>query len=450
MTDDHNSAATVGVFYDHAAEKAVLGAMLADREQIAEVEPILTASSFHNPAHPLLFGELLKLRQADRPTDPISLLAHLAQTGQIVKVPENGTYVHTLYASAINPASATHFARIVAECALLREFDAGLHRIRTAIRSGGGSSSDLVEQCREMVAALADSAAVDGVGYQRWGEVIGPALSTLEHRRNGAEEVSRPIPTGFPDLDRVLGGGLRRRELIVIAGRPGEGKSTLASDIVREVAFHQWLPVGIVSMEMPRQEIFNRLVCAEAGVNSDGLASGFVDPNDWHDINEVCKETTDAPLFVDDTRGQTFADIRLRAKRLKQRHNIQLLAVDYLGLIECRDNRPRHQQVDELARRFFGLADELDVAVVLLAQLNRNAAQRADKRPILTDLKESGGIESHANVVIFVHRAERYDKDKRRGEADFIVAKNRSGEEVDVPVAAQLHLNRFFSMALEG
>lgn len=448
MTDDHNAPAAASIFYDHNAERAVLGAMLTDRGQIAEVEPILTADSFHHPAHPLLYTALLELRQADQPTDPVSLVAHLAATGHIGKVPERGTYVHTLYSEAPPAAqSATHFARIVAERWLLRQYDAQLDKARAAIRAGGGSAAELIEAHREAVSALADRTTGGADGYRWWSDVTAASLEKLESRRNGLDQDDAPISTGFIDVDKALAGGFRRKELIVIAGQSGEGKSTFASDVVREHAFHQWLPTGIVTMEMAEDMMFNRLVCAEAGVRSEGIQHGFADPQDWSAINEVCKETAGAPLWIDDQRGQTFADIRLRAKRLKDRYGIVTLVVDYLGLIECRDDRPRNQQVDDLARRFHTLADELDVCLILLAQLNRNATTRGDKRPILTDLKESGGIAAHANTVIFVHRPDRHGKDDRPGEADLIIAKARSGQETTIPVAAQLHFNRFFSMA---
>jgi replicative DNA helicase len=447
VTDDHNAPAAASIFYDHNAERAVLGAMLADGGQIAEVEPILTADAFHHPAHPLLFTALVEQRQADQPTDPVSLVAHLAATGRVGRVPDRGTYVSTLFGEAPAPQSATHFARIVAERALRRQYDAELDKARAAIRAGAGTAAELMEAHREAITKLAERTTGGGDGYRLWNDVASDSLEKLERRRNGLDSDEDPISTGFTDVDKALGGGLRQRELVVIAGQSGEGKSTFASDIVREHAFHQWLPVGVVTMEMPENMMFNRLVCAEAGVRSDGIRDGFTDIHDWSAVNEVCKETTDAPLFIDDTRGQTFADIRLRAKRLKDRYGIVTLVVDYLGLIECRDDRPRNQQVDDLARRFHGLADELDVCLILLAQLNRNVVHRSDKRPQLNDLKESGGIAAHANTVIFVHRPERHGKDDRPGEADLIIAKARSGEEKTIPVAAQLHFNRFFSMA---
>ena len=201
-------------------------------------------------------------------------------------------------------------------------------------------------------------------------------------------------------------------------------------------------------MEMTEQELFIRLICAAARVPAQRVTDGSLDTDDWTAIARVCGETENAPLWIDDTKGLTMADIRVRARRLKQQHGLELVVIDYLGLIEASSSAPRNQQIDEMARSAKNLAGELDLAVVLLAQMNRAYAQRADKRPVLTDLKESGGIEAHADVVIFVHRDEQFDKAKRLGEADLIVEKNRGGARGTVEVAAQLHLNRFVSMAM--
>lgn len=446
MNDDHNDGTGSTVFFDHGAEAAVLGAMLGGPNLIGEVEALVSADDFHRPAHQLLFATLVELNSAGRPTDPRSLVAHLASAGQIRSIPDNGAYVTELFGSAPPVASATHFAGIVADRAMLRNLDGELARARAAIRDGGsGTSAEHVERVRSMVSDLGQRA-TGTASWQMWGDLIRPGLDEIE-RVEAEDQGPSGIGTGFPDLDRVIG-GLQEGRLIVIAGQPGMGKTTLAVDFIRAAAFEQKIPVGMFSMEMRWQELLNRALCAEAAVVADRLTNGKLTVDDWANLARACGRTADAPLAIDDTPNLTFADIRLRARRLQQQMGMRLLVVDYLSLVACNDNRPRHQQIDELARRFKTLAGELGVAVVLLAQTNRNAGQRADKRPILGDLKESGGIEAHANTVIFVHSPSRYDKSSRVGETDLIVAKNRSGPECDVIVAAQLHFNRFASMAL--
>lgn len=445
-SDDHNGDGPSSVFYDHGAEAAVLGRMLLDAALISDAEAIVETRSFHKPAHQVLFEALTGLREANQPTDPLSLLAHLAAQGQIRQIPDNGMYVHTLLEHARAPGDIKHFAGIVADRAVLRDLDLELGAVRATIRAGGTArTEDLVERIRTMVSDLSQRVAAAGV-WKKWSEMTRPGMDTLEHIGESGEAPG--IPTGLPALDKVIH-GLQDSRLIVVAGPPGSGKSTLgAGNFVRSAAFTHKIPTALVSMEMPEQEVFNRLACAEAGVSAQDASEGKLSERDWVKLANMCGETDDAPLWVCDAKNQTFADIRVRARRLQQEHGIRLLVVDYLALIEVRSNAPRHQQIDELARQFHNLAGELKIPVVLLAQTNRNASQRADKRPQLTDLKESGGIEAHADVVIFVHRPEMFDKDKQVGEAVLVIAKNRAGGTPDVTVAAQLHLNRFASMAL--
>lgn len=450
MTDDTMTDTPVSVFHDHQAEQVVLGAMLLDPLSIGEVEAIVSARSFHKPAHPILFAAIAKMRETNQKTDPITVAGYLADQGKLGLLPAGATYLQTLIATvpvAATTGEAVHFARIVADKALLRDLDTALVGIRSAIRAGGaGSPGELVEHARTMISDLGLRVVGQG-GPQRWRDIIRPGLDAIE--ATAADGAGPPgIPTGIHDLDRLIH-GLQKQRLIVVAGIPGGGKSTLgAGDFVRSAAFHHGVPTGLFSMEMTRQELFNRLVCAEAQVPAQKVADGDLTVDDWTQIARMCGATEEAPLWIDDTKGLTMADIRVRARRLKQQHDLQLLIIDYLGLIEARGSAPRNQQVDEIARSAKNLAGELDLPVVLLAQMNRNYAQRADKRPILTDLKESGGIEAHADVVIFVHREEQFDKTKRMGEADLIVDKNRGGARGTAEVAAQLHLNRFVSMAM--
>ncbi|WP_433460716.1 replicative DNA helicase [Micromonospora sp. CA-248212] len=449
MTDTLDRADPVTVFYDHGAEQVVLGAMLRDPLVIGEVEALVSAASFHKPCHPLLFKAITTLREKGRKTDPTSVAGYLADEKLLTRLPGGALYLNDLMAVvpvAAPVGEAIYHARTVASKALLRDFDAGLEKVRDDIRSGSASDpAELLERTRVMISDLGMRAAGDG-GPRRWRDIIRPGLDAIEL----AEEGTGPpgVPTGIPDLDQLIH-GLQKQRLYVVAGIPGGGKSTLgAGDFVRSAAFAHSRPTGVFSMEMTEQELFNRLICAAARVPAKKVTDGTLDTDDWTAIARVCGETEDAPLWIDDTKGLTMADIRVRARRLKQQHGLELVVIDYLGLIESATSAPRNQQIDEMARSAKNLAGELDLAVVLLAQMNRAYAQRADKRPVLTDLKESGGIEAHADVVIFVHRDEQFDKTKRLGEADLIVEKNRGGARGTVEVAAQLHLNRFVSMAM--
>lgn len=447
MSDDHNHGEGSTVFFDHGAERAVLGMMLVDGQLIAEVEAIVVQGAFHDGVHQLLFGQLVEMRQAGQPTDSISLLARLAERGLIRQIPDNGLYVNTLLDAAHTAGDVRYYARIVADRALLRDLDLNLNSIRTVIRSGGDHSvADLVDRTRTLVADLSQRAVGKDDVWSWWPELIKPGFDAFEEAADTDEPPG--IPTGIPELDAAIH-GLQLGRLIVVAGPPGSGKSTLgAGNFPRAAAFTHKIPTAVISMEMPVKEMFNRLACAEAGVSASAAIRGELSDNDWSKLARMAERTEDAPLFISDVKGQTFADIRVRVRQLQREHNIQLLVVDYLALIRIQSNAPRHQQIDELVKQFKDLAGELNLAVVLLAQTNQNSVQRGDKAPQLTDLKESGGVAAHADVVIFVHRPEMHEKGKRVGEADLCIRKSRNSATPDIPVAAQLHLNRFASFAI--
>lgn len=447
MNDDHNHGEGSTVFFDHGAEQVVLGLMLLEPKLIAEAEGFVTQAAFHQPVHHLLFGLLVEMRHANRNTDPVSVMAHLAERGLIRKVPENGMYVQTLLEAARTGGELAHFAGIVADRALLRDLDLRLSTVRAAIRTGGDrSTADLVEETRVAVSDLSQRVVGEDHVWSYWPDLIQPGFDRFEEAAGSDEPPG--IPTGIPELDEAIY-GLQLGRLIVVAGPPGSGKSTLgAGNFPRSAAFKHKIPTAVISMEMPVKEMFNRLACAEAGVSSKLAVKGMLHDNDWSKLAKMAGLTGDAPLYISDVKGQTFADIRVRVRRLHREKGIQLLVVDYLALVRINSNAPRHQQIDELVKDFKDLAGELNIAVVVLAQTNQNSVSRGDKRPQLTDLKESGGVAAHADVVIFVHRPEMFEKDKRVGEADLVVAKSRNSETPDIPVSAQLHLNRFQSFAM--
>lgn len=447
MSDDHNLGEGSTPFFDHGAEQAALGMMLLNGKLIADAEALVSRAAFHKPVHQVLFGVLVDLRQAGQPTDPVSVMAHLAGRGLIHGVPDNGMYVHTLVQAAQVAGDVRHFAGIIADRALLRDLDLNLSTIRTAIRAGGEhTTADLVEKTREMVSDLSQRTVGAASVWSWWPELIQPGFDRFEEATESDEPPG--IPTGIPELDDAIH-GLQLGRLIVVAGPPGSGKSTLgAGNFPRAAAFGRKIPTAVISMEMPVRELFNRLACAEAGVSASAAVKGELQDSDWTKLAKMANRTGEAPLYISDVKGQTFADIRVRVRQLQRDKGIQLLVVDYLALVRINSNAPRHQQIDELVKQFKDLAGELNIAVVLLAQTNRNNAQRGDKRPQLSDLKESGGVEAHADVVIFVHRPELYEKGKRVGEADLVLAKSRNSDTPDIPVAAQLHLNRFASFSI--
>jgi replicative DNA helicase len=279
-------------------------------------------------------------------------------------------------------------------------------------------------------------------------DLLQPTLDEIESV--GAQGgVMTGIPTGFTDLDRILN-GLHPGQLIVVAGRPGLGKSAVSLDFARNAAIRHSVASAIFSLEMSKIEIVMRLLSAEARVPLHVLRSGQLSDDDWTKLARRMGEISEAPLFIDDTPNMNLMEIRAKARRLRQRHDLRLVVVDYLQLMSSPKRvESRQQEVAELSRGLKLLAKEIECPVIAVSQLNRGPEQRTDKRPQLSDLRESGSIEQDADVVLLLHRDDYYDKESpRAGEADFIVAKHRNGPTDTVTVAAQLHFSRFVDMAI--
>ena len=434
---------------DVAAEQSVLGGMMLSKDAIADVVELLRSQDFYRPAHAVIFDAILDLYGRGEPADPVTVTAALTNAGTIGRV-GGMSYVHDLVHTVPTAANAAYYARIVAERAVLRRLvEAGTRIVQLGYGAAAAAGRDV-----EDVVDLAQQAIYDvterrvGEDFQVLAEVLQPTLDEIE--AIGAREgVMTGVPTGFADLDTLLN-GLHPGQLIVVAGRPGLGKSTVSLDFVRHAAVRHGLASAIFSLEMSKVEIVMRILSAEARVPLHVLRSGGLSDDDWTKLARRMGEISEAPLFIDDTPNMTLMEIRAKARRLRQRHDLKLLVVDYLQLMtSAKRVESRQQEVSELSRGLKLLAKEVDCPVVAVAQLNRGPEQRTDKRPQLSDLRESGAIEQDSDVVILLHRDDYYDKESpRAGEADFIVAKHRNGPTDTVTVAAQLHYSRFVDMAI--
>jgi replicative DNA helicase len=434
---------------DVAAEQSVLGGMMLSKDAIADVVEILKANDFYRPTHAVIFEAVLDLYGRGEPADAITVAAALADSGDLSRV-GGAPYLHTLLTSVPTAANAAYYARIVAERAVLRRLiEAGTRIVQLGYGSAAGGGRDLDD-----VVDLAQQAVYDvterrvSEDFAILSDLLQPTLDEIE-AVGSQGGVMTGVPTGFTDLDRLLN-GLHPGQLIIVAGRPGLGKSTAAMDFARATSVKSNFSSAIFSLEMSKVEIVMRLLSAEARVPLHVLRSGQLSDDDWTKLARRMGEISEAPLFVDDTPNMTLMEIRAKARRLKQRHDLKLIIVDYLQLMTSPKRvESRQQEVAELSRGLKLLAKEVDCPVVAVSQLNRGPEQRTDKRPQLSDLRESGSIEQDADVVILLHRDDYYDKESpRAGEADFIVAKHRNGPTDTVTVAAQLHLSRFVDMAV--
>ena len=434
---------------DIAAEQCVLGGMLLSKDAIADVVEILREGDFYRPAHATVFNAILDLYGRGEPADAVTTAAALANAGELGRV-GGAAYLHTLISSVPTAANAAYYARIVSERAVLRRLvEAGTRIVQLGYGSAAGQGRDVDE-----LVDLAQQVVYD-VTERRVSEDFAVLADMLQNTLDEIEAVGAQsgvmtgVPTGFADLDRLLN-GLHPGQLIVVAGRPGLGKSTAAMDFARCASVRHNLTSAIFSLEMSKVEIVTRLLAAEARVPLHVLRSGQLSDDDWTRLARRMGEISEAPLYVDDTPNMTLMEIRAKARRLRQRHDLRLVVVDYLQLMSSPKRvESRQQEVAELSRGLKLLAKEIECPVVAVSQLNRGPEQRTDKRPQLSDLRESGSIEQDADVVILLHRDDYYDRESpRAGEADFIVAKHRNGPTDTVTVAAQLHFSRFVDMAV--
>ncbi len=434
---------------DVAAEQCVLGGMMLSKDAIADVVEIVRTGDFYRPMHATIFDTILDLYGRGEPADLITVAAALTDAGDIGRI-GGAPYLHTLISSVPTAANSSYYARIVSERAVLRRLiEAGTRIVQLGygtLGGGGRDTDDLVDLAQQAVYDVTERRISED--FVRLEDLLQPTLDEIEAVGATGGQMTG-IPTGFADLDRLLN-GLHAGQLIIVAGRPGLGKSTAAMDFARSCSVKHGMASAIFSLEMSKIEIVTRLLSAEASVPLHTLRSGALHDDDWSKLARRMGEISEAPMFVDDTPNMNLMEIRAKARRLKQRHDLKLVVVDYLQLMSSpKKTESRQQEVAELSRGLKLLAKEIQCPVIAVSQLNRGPEQRTDKRPQLSDLRESGSIEQDADVVILLHRDDYYDKESpRAGEADFIVAKHRNGPTDTVTVAAQLHLSRFVDMAI--
>jgi replicative DNA helicase len=431
--------------HDIAAEQCVLGGMLLSKDAISDVLDVIKGPDYYRPAHQLIHEVILDLYGRGEPADPVTVSAELTRRGDIGRM-GGAPYLHTLIASVPTAANAGYYARIVRERAILRRLVEVGTRIVQLGYSGDGEADELVDRAEAEVYGVTDRRVAED--YARLSEIMPGALDEIEAIGSRGGTLTG-VPTGFADLD-ALTNGLHPGQMIVIAARPAIGKSTLALDLARAASVHASQACVIFSLEMSRNEITMRLLSAEARVALHHMRTGQLSDDDWTRLARRMSEVADAPLFIDDSPNMSMMEIRAKCRRLKQRQDLKLVIIDYLQLMSSPKRvENRQQEVSELSRSLKLLAKELNVPVVALSQLNRGPEQRTDKRPMLSDLRESGSIEQDSDMVILLHREDAYERESpRAGEADFIVAKHRNGPTTTVTVAFQGHYSRFVDMAM--
>ena len=428
--------------HDLAAERAVLAAMMANPDTIGELTQKLTAADFYRPAHATIFQAVTALFSDGYPTDHLAVISYLIEAGDIGRV-GGATYLTGLVADA-PPGAPAWFANAVLDRAEDRRWLEHAEQTRQFVLAPGTTAErrGQIEASFDRVVRQRDT------GRGKWaGDILGPAIDQMAAAFDGHAS-ARIVPTGFRDLDRLLGGGLHAGQLVVVAGRPGLGKSTIGSDFVRHASLRHGMTSMFVTLEMSDVELLLRWISAETRIPLHLVRSGSLREEEWEKVTQLIDRFVENRIMVYDDPGMYLPQIRAEARRMKRRHDLRLLVVDYLQLMSNPGRKEsRQQEVSDLSRGLKLLAKEIECPVVAMSQLNRNPETRADKRPGLGDLRESGSIEQDADVVILLHWDQSGDS-ARTGEVDFIVAKQRNGPTGTVTVANQLHISRFHDMAV--
>ncbi|WP_207345658.1 replicative DNA helicase [Arthrobacter sp. E3] len=432
---------------DLVAEQSVLGGMMLSKDAIADVVEVLRGSDFYRPSHESIYEAILDLYGRGEPADAVTVADELTKRGEIAKI-GGAAYLHQLIQSVPTAANAGFYAEIVAERAVLRRLVTAGTKIVQMGYSQDGEVEEVVNAAQAEIFAVAERRTTED--YVLLKDVMESTVDEIEASGHKGEGMTG-VPTGFYEFDELTN-GLHPGQMIVIAARPAVGKSTFALDWARSAAIDHNMATVVFSLEMGRNELAMRLLSAEATINLQDLRKGTVKDDQWSKIATTMGKMNEAPLFIDDSPNMSLMEIRAKCRRLKQQHDLKLVILDYLQLMSSGKRvESRQQEVSEFSRALKLLAKELQVPVVALSQLNRGSEQRTDKKPMISDLRESGSIEQDADMVILLHRDDIYDKESARaGEADVIVAKHRNGPTKTMVVAFQGHYSRFANMASDG
>lgn len=425
------------------AEQSVLGAVFLAKEALTTAIEILRPENFYRTAHQRIFKVMLDLYEKGEPVDLVTVTAEL-QDSKLLEEVGGVSYLTDLASSVPTAANIEYYAKIVEEKALLRR----LILTATKIANDGYSREDevgeIIADAEKYILEIAQNR--NSGGFTPIRDVLMETYDRIEFLSQKRGDTTG-IPSGYPDLDKMTS-GFQRSDLIILAARPSVGKTAFALNVAQNVAARAGETVAIFSLEMAASQLVQRMICAEGNLDAGRMRTGWLEEDDWQKLTMAIGTLAKAPIYIDDTPGVTVQDIRAKCRRLQQERGLGMILIDYLQLIHGRgkgDNR--QQEVSEISRTLKGIARELSVPVIALSQLSRSVEQRQDKRPMMSDIRESGSIEQDADIVAFLYRDDYYDKESEaKNVIEVIIAKQRNGPTGTVELAFLKEYNKFVSL----
>jgi len=430
------------------AEESIISAILRDNNTLLDVIEILAPEDFYRTAHQKIYTAIIDLFDKTEPIDLVTLTNRLKEKGQLEEI-GNPSYLVRLVDTVPLAVNAPHYAKIVHDKASLRRLIEKANAIVKRCFKEQGNADEVIDFAEEAIFEITENKSQQA--FYPISKIILGNIETLEENQ-GNRSLVTGVPTGFNQLDNLTS-GFQNSDLIILAARPSMGKTALALNIARHAAVDANIPVAIFSLEMSKEQLSLRMLCSEARIDSSRLRGGFFSMEDWHRLTDAAGVLSESPIYIDDSASLTAMEIRAKARRLKMDKNIGLIVIDYLQLMQGRASAERRDlEISEISRSLKALAKELELPVLALSQLNRMLEQRTDKRPRLSDLRESGALEQDADVVAFIYRDEVYNKEEdnpSRGIAEILLSKQRNGPTGDVYLTFLNAFTRFENLASE-
>jgi len=429
------------------AEQSLLGGLMLDNAAWDKVADLIVSADFFRKDHRLIFASIAELAESSNPCDVVTVSEFLDNRSEL-EAAGGLEYLAMLSNETPGAANVRAYAKILRERSTLRSLiSAGNQISGNAYTTEGRTATELVDEAERLVFEIAEKGSRGRVGFRPLKNILPDAVDRIDILHQSGGDITG-ISTGYNEFDKLTA-GLQAGDLIVVAGRPSMGKTTLAVNIAENAAIGARVPTAIFSMEMPSQQLAFRMISSLGRVDQTHLRTGKFPDEDWSRINTAVQLMSDAPIFIDDSASLSPTEIRARARRLKREHGLGLIVVDYLQLMQVHGSTEnRATEISEISRSLKALAKELELPIIALSQLNRSVEQRTDKRPVMSDLRESGAIEQDADLIVFIYREEVYNQETpRKGVADISIAKQRNGPIGDFPLTFVGRFTKFENWA---